>query len=202
MSDAQRPHRQCTAKAKGTGERCRRPPIRGGTVCEKHGGSAPQVKRSARRRLLEMAEPAAAALSIALDTAVRQRDVPRIVAVAKAILDRAGHPAGAELHVQAEVGMKVDDRWPDALTTDERLVAQWLFARAMARRGHTEAQDALDTDGPSAYIKALVALVRAEATSRPALPPGPADDQEAVDPEVVDDEVLDAEVVDHDEEAA
>ena len=122
-----------------------------------------------------------------------------------AVLDRqhrALSALGAELHVQAEVGMKVDTRWPDALTADERLVAQWLFARAMARRGQTEAQDALATDGPSAYMKALVGLVRAEAASVPTLPPGPEHDQEVLDAEVVDDEVLDAEVVDDDEEEA
>jgi hypothetical protein len=43
---------QCSARAKSTGERCRCSAIRGGTVCHKHGGSAPQVKRKARERIL------------------------------------------------------------------------------------------------------------------------------------------------------
>jgi hypothetical protein len=43
--------RQCTAIAKATGERCRKAPILGGSVCAKHGGSAGQVRRAARRRL-------------------------------------------------------------------------------------------------------------------------------------------------------
>lgn len=42
---------QCTARAKGTGERCRRAPIRGATVCFVHGGMAPQVRAKAARRL-------------------------------------------------------------------------------------------------------------------------------------------------------
>lgn len=45
------PARQCTARAKATGTRCRAPAIRGGTVCIRHGGAAPQVRRKARERL-------------------------------------------------------------------------------------------------------------------------------------------------------
>lgn len=41
---------QCIAKAKGTGERCRRSPIAGGTVCRVHGGAAPAVKAKALQR--------------------------------------------------------------------------------------------------------------------------------------------------------
>lgn len=43
---------QCTGHAASTGQRCTKPPIRGGTVCAKHGGAAPQVREAARRRLL------------------------------------------------------------------------------------------------------------------------------------------------------
>lgn len=41
---------QCSARAKSTGERCRRAPIRGGAVCIVHGGKAPQVVAAAKRR--------------------------------------------------------------------------------------------------------------------------------------------------------
>lgn len=44
--------RQCTATAKGSGQRCKRAPIPGGTVCKKHGGGAPQVQAKAKERLL------------------------------------------------------------------------------------------------------------------------------------------------------
>lgn len=46
---------QCVAKAKGTGERCQRPPIAGATVCRVHGGAAPAVKVAAARRAKEAA---------------------------------------------------------------------------------------------------------------------------------------------------
>lgn len=46
------PHgRRCSARSKRSGERCRRAPIVGGTVCTMHGGAAPQVRAAARRRL-------------------------------------------------------------------------------------------------------------------------------------------------------
>jgi len=45
--------RQCTGTVASTGERCRNSAIRGGTVCHKHGGSAPQVKAAAAIRVTE-----------------------------------------------------------------------------------------------------------------------------------------------------
>lgn len=42
---------QCKAKASSTGQQCRRAAIKGGTVCLFHGGSAPQVRAAANRRL-------------------------------------------------------------------------------------------------------------------------------------------------------
>lgn len=47
--------RRCTATAKGSGQRCKRAAIPGGTVCAKHGGSAPQVRAKAQERQLEQA---------------------------------------------------------------------------------------------------------------------------------------------------
>lgn len=44
---------QCTATSKQSGERCKRRPIRGGTVCAMHGGKTPAVAAAAERRLLE-----------------------------------------------------------------------------------------------------------------------------------------------------
>lgn len=47
--------RRCTAHSSRTGERCRKAAVLGGTVCENHGGSAPQVRAAAKRRLAEEA---------------------------------------------------------------------------------------------------------------------------------------------------
>ena len=44
-------YQRCTAHSPRTGQPCKRAPIRGGTVCATHGGSAPQVKAKAKERL-------------------------------------------------------------------------------------------------------------------------------------------------------
>ena len=43
---------RCTATSR-SGDRCKHRPIRGGTVCATHGGSAPHVRAKANERLLE-----------------------------------------------------------------------------------------------------------------------------------------------------
>ena len=45
---------RCAAKT-SSGHPCRQRPIRGGTVCYTHGGSAPQVRRKADERLVKLA---------------------------------------------------------------------------------------------------------------------------------------------------
>lgn len=47
------PSRRCIATARRTGEQCKQAAILGGNVCQKHGGSAPQVRRAADRRRAE-----------------------------------------------------------------------------------------------------------------------------------------------------
>jgi hypothetical protein len=42
---------QCQAMSRQSGQRCRRLANRGATVCQKHGGSAPQVKAAAAKRI-------------------------------------------------------------------------------------------------------------------------------------------------------
>jgi hypothetical protein len=51
-ADPMNDSRRCRAKSKATGKRCRKAAILGGTVCQKHGGGAPQVKAKAAERLL------------------------------------------------------------------------------------------------------------------------------------------------------
>lgn len=46
--------RQCTAKSKQSGQRCKRRPIVGGFVCKIHGGGIPAVKAKAAQRVADM----------------------------------------------------------------------------------------------------------------------------------------------------
>src|SRR3546814_4524700 len=84
--------RQCTAKSTTTGERCTKAPIRGGTVCATHGGSAPQVRKKAALRLLELVDPAIAVLAREMVNADKSADRQR---AANSVLDRAGVPRTA-----------------------------------------------------------------------------------------------------------
>lgn len=56
-----RPERRCSAHRKN-GEQCKNASLLGTTVCGKHGGNAPQVKRLARQRIDEAQDRAARAL--------------------------------------------------------------------------------------------------------------------------------------------
>jgi hypothetical protein len=87
--------RRCRAHSRG-GKPCGLYPIRGGLVCHKHGGSAIQVKRAARQRLLEAADPAAARLAQLVDS----EDEAIALYASKALLDRAGYgPSSTQVQV-------------------------------------------------------------------------------------------------------
>ena len=50
--------RRCAANRRdGSGVRCKKAAILGGTVCGSHGGSAPQVRRKAAERLADLIDP-------------------------------------------------------------------------------------------------------------------------------------------------
>lgn len=88
---------RCTAKAKQTGERCKRRPIPGGRVCFVHGGGSPAVKAAAQRRLLEAVDPLITELlKLALDDDTEPR--VRLAAIRDA-LDRAGLGPTRQLEV-------------------------------------------------------------------------------------------------------
>lgn len=130
MSGAMDPARRCTAKAKSTGERCKRRPIIGGTVCKVHGGGAPQVKAAARARLAGAVDPAISVLiqmvtsevEVVFDDEGRPHEVgPRHadrIRASEAILDRAGYPKRTEV---------------DLTDSRERIVAQLRALRDAAR---------------------------------------------------------------------
>lgn len=89
---------QCTSTSKkklARGDddpRCSNPAILGGTVCPFHGGSAPQVREAARRRLLDLVPDAIEAMALLAGIAegdIVVKDEVRQRALAD-ILDRAG----------------------------------------------------------------------------------------------------------------
>ncbi|MEU0159648.1 hypothetical protein ABZ154_12585 [Streptomyces sp. NPDC006261] len=78
---------RCSARRTNS-QPCGNWPMRGGTVCRKHGGGAPQVRNKAAQRIAEAADPAAAKLVEML----HDKAVPAAVrlGVIKDLLDRAG----------------------------------------------------------------------------------------------------------------
>lgn len=73
---------KCTSKAKQTGDRCRRPPVPGGTVCHIHGGGSPKVRAAAARRVAE-AEAAELMTRAIVTLGIKGRDIDP----AKALLE-------------------------------------------------------------------------------------------------------------------
>ena len=75
---------RCTATNR-MGQRCQRRPIRGGTVCHKHGGGAPQVKAKAMERLMALQDPAIDRLA----KLIAQEEFPTVAyAASRDVLDR------------------------------------------------------------------------------------------------------------------
>lgn len=87
----------CSAR-RSNGEPCRKPAIKGGAVCATHGGSAPQVRDAAKRRLLEAVDPLMAEL---IRLALKAESESVRVSAAKDALDRAGY--GAKQIIESEV---------------------------------------------------------------------------------------------------
>lgn len=84
----------CRATSKASGKPCGRTAEPGATVCRYHGGAAPQVKRKAALRLLELVDPAVATLArVMASPAAKDSDKIR---AAENVLDRAGVPRRVE----------------------------------------------------------------------------------------------------------
>lgn len=74
--------------------------IPGGTVCASHGGKAPQVRRKASLRLIELIDPAIATVArVMVDDTARQADRLR---AAENVLDRAGVSRKSEIVTPAD----------------------------------------------------------------------------------------------------
>lgn len=87
---------KCTAKNRN-GKKCGRNAIEGGTVCNMHGGSAPQVRRRAALRMLAMADFALDALLHDM----RDKKERRLRQVAyMSLLDRVGLKAAERFMIE------------------------------------------------------------------------------------------------------
>lgn len=95
--------RQCTAKSKGSGNRCKRRPIPGGAVCVMHGGKAPQVQMAAAERLKSLQHAAIDALARGLDA----KDLTVQTRTGFGILDRTGLGPHSTVNVEGSLGERL-----------------------------------------------------------------------------------------------
>lgn len=89
---------RCVARSKNTGERCTKPPVPGTTVCRWHGGMAPQTKRKAALRLMELVDPAISTL--AREMVNQNATAGERIRAAENILDRTGYPRKTEVDTE------------------------------------------------------------------------------------------------------
>jgi HEAT repeat protein len=95
--------RRCRAHSTQHGGQCGQHAIKGGTVCRVHGGSAPQVKRSAQERLAEMVDPLLTELFRIAQSG--ESDAVRLAAI-KDALDRAGYKPREKVDVNLQALIK------------------------------------------------------------------------------------------------
>lgn len=134
---------RCTAKSSRTGQRCRQRPMAGGTVCRTHGGSAPQVRAAAERRLLARAVTAEAGALLAHEGLVQVDDpvlaIAHIAREAIALKDALG----ARVNALGERIRSTDDKGGEQLRSEVSLYERALdrtvkFLEVLARLGFEE----------------------------------------------------------------
>ena len=134
--------RRCTARSKRSGQRCKRRPIPGGTVCRMHGGAAPQVKLAAKDRLAALVDPAIDALQRALD----HKDINAAVRAAKDLLDRAGLAAPKQMQVGVDAGPSLLDITRSIERDDEEECARLHGGQCSGKHVHFRRMAALEQE--------------------------------------------------------
>lgn len=114
-----RPHRNRKRKGprcaaiKANGQQCLGAPIKGSTVCHKHGGSAPAVREAANRRLLEAVIPALKELRKIIDKPSAS-DADKLRAISM-VLNRTGYSEKQSI----DIGLRPASEWEKLLTGNE-----------------------------------------------------------------------------------
>ena len=111
---------------------CRGNRIRGGTTCTAHGGAAPQVKKSARQRLLDMVDPVLGQMARMLDE-VEKKNLwlhPSAQRLWTTVLDRTGFGVGMKLEVEDS---RESSAWAQYATAEERKTLVGIMEKCRKR---------------------------------------------------------------------
>lgn len=96
---------RCTAQSRTSGEQCKQPAIKGGTVCRFHGGRAPQVAAAAEERVLEQrAEAEVRKVWAGLDQAAPVKDPVASLERLAGALEQAVDVVGGKVNDLAHLG--------------------------------------------------------------------------------------------------
>lgn len=119
--------RKCKAKAKHSGNPCKRWAIPGGTVCASHGGNAPQTRDAANRRV------AAQAIEADIEATLAHEGIEAI----EDPLDELGKLASSARALMHNLGSRVNaleeiETWDEKNAPHVRVAVE-LYERAMDR---------------------------------------------------------------------
>lgn len=114
---------RCTAKSQTSGDRCKKPAMRGQTVCETHGGGAPQNRAKAEQRLL----------MLEAEDVARKFSLPADVSPTQALLDEVKWTAGHVRYLRSKVQALDEDLLTFSVdqikTTEDGTMERTLRAR-------------------------------------------------------------------------
>lgn len=163
--------RQCTAMSKQSGERCKRAPIKGGTVCAMHGGKAPAVAAAAvQRQAVAKADAAIRDLWPGLAAQVPMKDPVDLLARAATALEHMADVVGDRVNELGHLGAGKDlTQLRAEVVLLDRLLDKLLKAgEGLARLGIAERHVELEQERAqmvtAAFLTALgvVSLVPAD----------------------------------------
>lgn len=119
----------CAATSNATGQRCKRHPVKGATVCQVHGGAAPQVKAAAARRL------EAAAVEADARAVLAKEGVHGVADPMEALAVLASEALALKNALAARVNALTSITTTSKLGVEQVKVEVQLYERAMDRAG-------------------------------------------------------------------
>ena len=139
--------KRCKATSKGTGQPCKLPPMRGQTVCRKHGGGAPQARAAAAQRLAAQAIEKKASAVLAHEglepVADPLRELGKLASSAQAFQDALGARLNALNDVEAMDNKNAPHTRAVAELYERALDRTGKFLDMLVRHGYTERQIAI-----------------------------------------------------------